>query len=141
MDRDTLTGVYVVRSDCEFRQRYLAALDLAGPKRKAARRKALDVAHDIRKFEIGLCWTRSQYFWAFQVAVFAALGLSTSDDPGLGSDLFDHIGDIMRKIVTFTISLSGLLSSLAWNLVTGGSKRWQDNWERHVDVVEADLRI
>jgi hypothetical protein len=37
--------------------------------------KALELALDIRKFEIDLYWKRATYFWAFITAAFAGYGL------------------------------------------------------------------
>ena len=85
--------------------------------------RALAYALDIRKFEIELYWKRATYFWAFIAAAFAGYALThkTSDpDPWL-SMLFSALG---------------LIFSFAWYLVNRGSKFWQSNWERHVDLLE-----
>lgn len=85
--------------------------------------RALAFALDIRKFEIELYWKRATYFWAFIAAAFAGYALThkTSDpDPWL-SMLFSALG---------------LVFSFAWYLVNRGSKFWQSNWERHVDLLE-----
>jgi hypothetical protein len=37
----------------------------------------------------------------------------------------------------FIIACIGLVLSFAWYLVNLGSKYWQENWERHVDVLAA----
>lgn len=86
--------------------------------------RALAAALDIRKFEVGLYWTRATYFWAFIAAAFAGYALtyktSSSNEPWL-SLLFSSLG---------------LVFSFAWYLVNRGSKFWQCNWERHVDLLE-----
>lgn len=84
---------------------------------------ALAYALDIRKFEIELYWKRATYFWAFIAAAFAGYALTyraAEPDPWL-SMLFAALG---------------LVFSFAWYLVNRGSKFWQSNWERHVDLLE-----
>lgn len=91
------------------------------------RERALEHALDIRKFEIEMYWKRATYFWAFIAATFAAyLGIATSEK--------DQSPDIL-----VLISLLGLSFSVAWYLVNRGSKFWQNNWERHVDLLEDDI--
>lgn len=53
------------------------------------RKKALEHALDIRKFEIELYWKRASYFWTFIAATFAGYGaVSVSSGPGAAkSDL------------------------------------------------------
>ncbi|PLX51156.1 MAG: hypothetical protein C0613_00695 [Desulfobulbaceae bacterium] len=85
--------------------------------------RALAYALDIRKFEIELYWKRATYFWAFIAAAFAGYALtyqSAEHEPWL-SMLFSALG---------------LVFSFAWYLVNRGSKFWQSNWERHVDLLE-----
>jgi hypothetical protein len=86
--------------------------------------RALALALDIRKFEIDLYWKRATYFWAFIAAAFAGYALtyksSTDHEPWL-SLLFSSLG---------------LVFGFAWYLVNRGSKFWQNNWERHVDLLE-----
>ena len=85
--------------------------------------RALAYALDIRKFEIELYWKRATYFWAFIAAAFAGYALTyktANPEPWL-SMLFSALG---------------LVFSFAWYLVNRGSKFWQSNWERHVDLLE-----
>lgn len=86
--------------------------------------RALSLALDIRKFEIELYWKRATYFWAFIAAAFAAYALTykggTQSEPWL-SILFSSLGFVFAS---------------AWYLVNKGSKFWQNNWERHVDMLE-----
>jgi hypothetical protein len=86
--------------------------------------RALMAALDIRKFEIDLYWKRATYFWAFIAAAFAGYGLTyrtaVNGEPWL----------------SFVFSALGLVFSFAWYLVNRGSKFWQNNWERHVDLLE-----
>lgn len=85
--------------------------------------RALAYALDIRKFEIELYWKRGTYFWAFIAAAFAGYALThkTTDPDSWLSILFSALG---------------LVFSFAWYLVNRGSKFWQSNWERHVDLLE-----
>ncbi len=89
--------------------------------------KALTQALDIRKFEIDLYWKRATYFWTFIAATFAgfvAIQASTSE----------------TKIdLSIIISCLGFVFSFAWFCVNRGSKFWQENWEKHVDVLEDDV--
>jgi hypothetical protein len=86
--------------------------------------RALAYALDIRKFEIELYWKRATYFWAFIASAFAGYALtyrtSTDHEPWL-SLLFSSLG---------------LVFSFGWYLANRGSKFWQNNWERHVDLLE-----
>jgi hypothetical protein len=98
--------------------------DGSDPVRKLALDSALRLALDIRKFEIELYWKRATYFWAFIAAAFAGYGLSLK--AGGSSDAW----------LTTVFSSLGLIFSFAWFLVNRGSKFWQENWERHVDILE-----
>jgi hypothetical protein len=86
--------------------------------------RALAFALDIRKFEIELYWKRATYFWAFIAAAFAGYALTyksaTEHEPWL----------------SLLFSALGLVFAFAWYLVNRGSKFWQNNWERHVDLLE-----
>lgn len=88
------------------------------------RKDALAYALEIRKFEIDLYWKRATYFWTLIAAAFAGYF-------ALHNVVFskrDHAS-------IFIITCIGLVLSLAWYLVNRGSKYWQENWERHVDVL------
>ena len=92
--------------------------------------KALEFALDIRKFEIELYWKRATYFWAF-IAISLA---------GFGSLLAakeircDEKGEAL-----LTASCLGLVFSVAWYFVNRASKLWQENWEKHVDLLEDEV--
>ena len=88
--------------------------------------KALNVALDIRKFEIGLYWTRAAYFWTFIGISFAAYGAEL--------DSKDHYPKKAEMLLA--ISCVGFVFSLAWYFVNRASKFWQENWEKHVDLLE-----
>ena len=86
--------------------------------------RALAYALDIRKFEIELYWKRATYFWAFIAAAFAGYALTYKTAT-------DH-----EPWLSILFSALGLVFSFAWYLVNRGSKFWQANWERHVDLLE-----
>ncbi len=86
--------------------------------------KAYNAAVEIRKFEIELYWKRATYFWTFIAATFAGYALIYTK------------GSNGKESILLLFSCLGLLFSWAWFLVNKGSKYWQDNWERHVDLLE-----
>jgi hypothetical protein len=95
---------------------------------KSKARKALDLALDIRKFEIGLYWQRAAYFWALIAAAFAGYFAI------LGSDKLED-----KNYLAYIVSCIGIAFTWAWYLVNRGSKYWQENWENHVDMLEDEI--
>ena len=86
--------------------------------------KALEHALDIRKFEIDLYWKRATYFWTFisvTMAGFLAVQASTVET---------------KQDLSIILACLGIVFSFAWFCVNKGSKYWQENWEKHVDVLE-----
>lgn len=83
--------------------------------------KILELAADVRKFEIGLFWQRSLFFWGFIAAAFVAY-----------AELAKESDNDLR----FIIACFGLVCSLAWTLGNRGSKYWQEAWELKVESVE-----
>lgn len=86
--------------------------------------EALRYALDIRKFEIELYWKRATYFWTF-------IGASLA-----GYIAVQSFEDQVRQDLSVILSCLGLVFSFAWALVNRGSKFWQENWEKHVDMLE-----
>lgn len=104
---------------------------------KKRREKALDHALDIRKFEIELYWKRATYFWAFIAVTFAgyfSVSVSESIPPGMSEKKIMNKQDIL-----LLISCIGFVFSIAWYFVNRASKFWQNNWERHVDLLEDEI--
>lgn len=98
-------------------------------------RAALRRAEKIRDFEISLYWTRSAYFWGMQVALFGASGLIID---GLLSNAANSSSrqELLASSALLITAILGALISLVWRLMASGAKFWQDNWERHIDVLE-----
>ena len=87
-------------------------------------KEALEQALDIRKFEINLYWKRAAYFWTFiGAALVGFLAVQTFDGQ-------------VRQEMSVLLSCLGVVFSFAWLLVNRGSKYWQENWEKHVDILE-----
>ncbi len=91
------------------------------------KKEALNIALEVRKFEIELYWKRATYFWAFiavalagYVTVLAAKDLTRSE----------------KGEALLTASCLGVVFSVAWYFVNRASKFWQENWEKHVDLLE-----
>lgn len=119
----------------EIRDRYFATLGFnpSGPSAKSKLEKALDRAYRLRTFEIERYWNRATYFWGYQVAIFAALGFlwaSASAAPAA------RVNPNELGLVKFALSGLGVLTALANSLSARGSKFWQENWEKHIDMLE-----
>ena len=88
--------------------------------------EALTHALESRRFEIELYWRRVAYFWTLIAASLAAFFLLMSADKP-------------RQDPIVIVGCIGVTLSLAWYLANRGSKYWQENWERHIDVLEEAL--
>ena len=93
-----------------------------------ARKKALEVALDVRKFEIDLYWKRAAYFWTIIAAAFVGFGAAQQLKDGP-----------VRTGLSVVVSCLGTLFSFAWFCINKGSKYWQMNWEKHVDMLEDEM--
>src|SRR5260370_22665292 len=107
-----------IRNEFEYTARFT---------QEKARSKALKLAHNIRKFEIRLYWKRAKYFWTLIAASFAAYFALRSSE---------HASSLNNQ--TLLVCCLGFLLSLGWYLVNRCSKYWQENWERHVDLLETN---
>jgi len=92
------------------------------------RKASLEQALDIRKFEIELYWKRAAYFWGFTAVIFAGYFLYMTK-------VQNH-----SENVQFAIACIGFMFTYSWYLVNKGSKFWQNNWERHVDLLEDTIQ-
>jgi hypothetical protein len=105
---------------------YSEYLKLFNGREEAAWKKAWE----IRNFEIELYWKRATYFWAFIAASFIGyISLITSDS--YNKYLFNKYPQ-----VEFLIICLGFMLSNAWYLANVASKKWQENWEKHIDLLE-----
>jgi hypothetical protein len=116
------------KQEQETRDKYFKALGLSGEEeeQKIEKKRALFLAHEIRKFEIDLYWRRATYFWGFQIVLFAALGYIISK----ASE------DWLINFIVCVLALLGFSVSLGWEWANHGSRFWQRNWERHIDFLE-----
>jgi len=108
-----------IHSEADYKRKFHATSE-----RQCA---ALKAALEIRRFEIDLYWRRATYFWTLIAASFA------------GFFALAGTGDPQRSGLTFLVTCIGLLLSVGWYLANRGSKYWQDNWERHVDLLETEI--
>lgn len=107
-------------------------------------REAYDRAHDIRKFEIQMYWTRSAYLWTIQAAALAGLALVASEFEatswqcaGLNeAERENCFANQFRLMLVIAIWTFGAFTAYTWLLLLKGAKHWQNNWERHVDILE-----
>ncbi|HEY8402405.1 MAG TPA: hypothetical protein VIK89_14150 [Cytophagaceae bacterium] len=99
---------------------------------KGRERKALALAWRNRDFEIDLYWKRATYFWTFIAASFAGyVALISSESFELVREKFPQ--------VEYVIICLGIVFSFAWLLVNLGSKKWQENWEAHIEILEDSI--
>lgn len=92
---------------------------------KEKEKEALKQALATREFEIELYWKRTTYFWTLIAAILAGFGVSVNVGSGAATPII----------------LSCIASVLcwAWILVNKGSKAWQENWEKHVVLLEDSI--
>jgi len=84
---------------------------------------AYNKAWENRDFEINKFWTRAAYFWGFIVLIFSAYFTTLDNKVG-------------NEFIQLIIICLGIIFSIAWHYVIRGSKRWQENWEKHIDKLE-----
>jgi hypothetical protein len=108
----------------DYKERLGVSHDI--PRLKAAFKKAWE----LRSFEIDKFWQRSAYFWGFIALIFTGYGYCTTSE-----------SRYIAKAMFFDLYLIllGIIFSVGWFLVICGSKRWQDNWEAHIDELEDEI--
>lgn len=110
---------------------YRDTLNVAGEEaeQRLKRKRALQRAYQQRSFEIEHYWKRAGYFWGFQLVIFAAFGL-----------IWKEVGGPQQwGPLALAFSSLGVLTALANRLSAGGSKFWQENWEKHIDMLEDEF--
>jgi hypothetical protein len=86
-------------------------------------KSAYNRAWENRDFEINKFWTRAAYFWGFIVLIFGAY-----------FTIIDKKEE--DEFIQLILICLGIVFSIAWHYVIRGSKRWQENWETHIDKLE-----
>lgn len=129
-------------SDQSYRAAYISALGLPKKRSRSSSeveagdgglnplKAALARAHELRKFEIENYWKRANYFWAFQLAAFALLGLVWKAPEAMKS--------LDRLVLLVPAGLGAISAQVGW-MTAKGSKFWQENWEAHVDMLEQEV--
>jgi|SRR5580704_922268 hypothetical protein len=84
----------------------------------------LEYAADVRKFEIGLFWQRSLFFWGFIGAAFVA---------------YAELHEADERELRIAVACFGLVCTVAWVLQNYGSKYWQEAWEQKAEAVEKEV--
>jgi hypothetical protein len=124
----------------ELRKKYFNTLGFTPSEASAIskREKALNRAYQLRSFEIEHYWKRANYFWAFQVAIFAAFGLLWRDS-SLPTNCVTNLDSTKWGPVTVALSGLGVLTAVANYLSADGSKFWQENWEKQIEMLEDEI--
>lgn len=94
-------------------------------------KNALAKAWEIRNFEIQLYWKRALYFWGFiALAFYAPISILKLKQDFIVYPLFNKFFFIT------IICILGCFLSFVWYLANRGSKYWQENWERWINILE-----
>lgn len=113
------------------------------PRKRA--KKAFELAHDIRKFEISLFWKRGTYFWAFILGIYTvhffllSTFIKTEHHGKETAILYLTCMPLYAKWILFLTAFLGFFFCLSWVLINKGSKFWQKNWEAHLDMLEDEF--
>jgi hypothetical protein len=84
-------------------------------------RKAFEFAADVRKFEIGLFWQRSLFFWGFITTTTVAYGAAYQTH---------------NRNLQFGAAVIGIVSAFLWTLVNRSSLYWQRHWELELVAIQ-----
>lgn len=126
----------------KFMDEYLKATKLSDADKKI--KEAYNSAHRIREFEIQLYWTRTTYIWAMQAALIGiSLLFRTSGNTTVVLDFpvlrISTAPSLSSLIAILLLSTLALIVAALWSLLLDGAKFWQNNWERHVDILGEKL--
>ncbi|HAO07224.1 MAG TPA: hypothetical protein DCQ50_09580 [Chryseobacterium sp.] len=117
---------------------YLKRLNIGDLKEKPNEDKikeAYERAWHNRDFEIDKFWSRAAYFWTFIAVIFGVYFALVTFDAKDKAAIFTEIKTKFPYFELYIICI-GLIFSFAWKYVIIGSKRWQENWEMHIDYLE-----
>lgn len=90
---------------------------------------AYQKAWENRNYEIDKFWSRALYFWGFIAATFVAYTAVITGNR-------EQIKGITDSNIDICLLALGMVFSTAWIISIKGSKRWQENWEKHIDYLE-----
>ena len=94
------------------------------------RKNAFQKAWEMRNFEIDKFWQRSAFFWGLIAIIFTGyITIVTGDSYETKKGMY----------IDYYLILLGIIFSVAWLLVIRGNKRWQDNWEKHIEYLEQEI--
>lgn len=112
----------------DFERGYFKELGLLGPEGidRGRAERAFERACVVRDFEIELYWKRATYVWGFQAAFMATIAVL----------LTGGVKDSWAPLYGCIVALIAFIISSRWATMTHGAKFWQNNWERHVDLLE-----
>jgi RsiW-degrading membrane proteinase PrsW (M82 family) len=109
---------------------YASYFGLNNPEKKDLHIAAFKKAWETRNFEIDKFWQRSMFFWGFIALIFTGyVTVLTGESSQTAKEMY----------LDFYLILLGIIFSYAWLLVIKGSKRWQENWEQHIDCLEDEI--
>ena len=111
-------------------EQYASLFGLNNPENKDLHKEALKKAWETRNFEIDKFWQRSMFFWGFIALIFTWYFKVVTEKSHNTPE---------RIYIDFYLILLGIIFSVAWLLVICGSKRWQENWEKHIDYLEDEI--
>jgi len=111
-------------------EQYASLFGLINPEKKDLNKAAFEKAWETRNYEIDKFWQRSMFFWGFIASIFGGyIIIITGEFNQTAKDMY----------LDFYLILLGIIFSVAWLLVILGSKRWQENWENHIDYLEDEI--
>jgi hypothetical protein len=124
---DTSQEVYWIKMFGESKAQVIENHFLCVHQKKPSRlQEAYDKAHEVRQFEINLYWKRALYFWGFEAAFMLAFGTVLEKGNQVSGQFY----------YLFLLALFAFCFTLLWRLALKGAKRWQENWEAHIDMLE-----
>jgi hypothetical protein len=111
-------------------EQYASLFGLNNPEKKDLHRAAFKKAWETRNYEIDKYWQRSAYYWGFLALIFTGYVTVVT------GEFYDTA---KRMYLDFYLILLGIIFSVGWFLVIKASKRWQENWEKHIDYLEDEI--